>query len=171
MSDENSNQNSDDQSIENVEQSSEQTPASNEPTTAMPGIPVFKDPSEMTEEERQKYEEDQRLKKEYIEKFGEELKPIEEELKKILSEKYDIEIGRLNMDFELVPSLDSIDYLNFLLDVKRQFDLEIDAAELPNFRTLGDVVIIVHKGLEFKKNNPTPPSQDPPAEPDSGSET
>jgi len=54
------------------------------------------------------------------------------------------------METELIPMLDSIDYLNFLLDVKKKFELEFSASDLPTLNTLGDVVIIVHKAINIK---------------------
>ena len=70
---------------------------------------------------------------------------IAENLKKILSNNYDIDVEKINADLVLRSVLDSIDFLNFILDLRKQYHFEIDSREVQRLHTFEDVVKMVEQ--------------------------
>jgi len=73
---------------------------------------------------------------------------IYESLKKILNENYDVPIEEITPEFTLRPTLDSIDFLNFILEVKILYDLDGNEDVFLHLETLQDVVKLVKSSFQ-----------------------
>lgn len=69
------------------------------------------------------------------------------DLVKMLTSKYDVEESKIFLEVELMSILDSIDFLNFILDVKRHYKVNVNEDVILQIRTLKNVIDIVIASL------------------------
>ncbi len=70
---------------------------------------------------------------------------IEQELMTILKESYDINVEQIDQTTNLREHLDSIDFLGFLLDVKKKYHIDIEPSEIKNYQTIEQVAEAIRK--------------------------
>lgn len=70
---------------------------------------------------------------------------IEDELMEILKESYEVNPELLNSNSLLREHLDSIDFLGFLLDVKKKYRIDIEPEEIKNLQTIEQIADAVRK--------------------------
>ncbi len=72
---------------------------------------------------------------------------IEEELILMLKDSYDVNIENFNKNSKLREHLDSIDFLGFLMQVRKQYKINIEASEMKNFHTIENVADAIRIAL------------------------
>lgn len=70
---------------------------------------------------------------------------IEQELFEILKESFDINITQLDKTTKLREHLDSIDFLGFLMQVRKKYKIDIEADSIKNIHTIEDVTELIRK--------------------------
>ena len=61
---------------------------------------------------------------------------IEQELINILKESYDVDIANVDINTKIRDHLDSLDFLGFIISVRKKYHLDIDPAEAQKFQTI-----------------------------------
>lgn len=74
-----------------------------------------------------------------------------EELYSILRESYDIDTSNIDEMTKIREYLDSLDYLGFLIDVKKKYHLHLSTDEYPTLQTLKDVKLFIEKSKMYNE--------------------
>lgn len=67
------------------------------------------------------------------------------ELFDILKHSYDVDTTLIDKDTKIKDYLDSLDYLGFLIEVKKKYKLQFDSDDFPNLQTLNQVQELIEK--------------------------
>lgn len=70
---------------------------------------------------------------------------IEQELFEILKESFDIDTTQFDKTTKLREHLDSIDFLGFLMQVRKKYKIDIEADSIKNIHTIEDVTELIQK--------------------------
>ena len=72
-----------------------------------------------------------------------------EEVKKILTEKFDIEESKITMDANIVTDLDldSIDIIDLIVTLNNMLKLNVSAADFKDKRTLSEILDVICSAL------------------------
>ena len=65
-----------------------------------------------------------------------------EKVRDIIARQLDLDPASVTMESRLIDDLkaDSLDIVELIMDLEQEFDVEIPDEELPNVRTVGDIV-------------------------------
>jgi len=72
---------------------------------------------------------------------------IEQELFTILKESFDLNVEKMDKTTKIREHLDSIDFLGFLMQVRKKYHIDIDPNEIKNLQTIEQVANIVRTNL------------------------
>ncbi|MDF9867163.1 acyl carrier protein [Bacilli bacterium PM5-3] len=66
-------------------------------------------------------------------------------IKEIIGEILDLEVSEINDDASILDDLgaDSIAVMEIVMELESEFDLEIETEEIPNFKTVNDIVAFI----------------------------
>lgn len=70
-----------------------------------------------------------------------------EKVCEIIAKQLDVDASSITLESKLVDDLkaDSLDVVELIMDLEQEFDIEIPDEELPNVRTVGDIVAYLSK--------------------------
>lgn len=70
-----------------------------------------------------------------------------EKVCEIIAKQLDVDASSITLESRLVDDLkaDSLDVVELIMDLEQEFDIEIPDEELPNVRTVRDIVEYVNK--------------------------
>lgn len=70
-----------------------------------------------------------------------------EKVCEIIAKQLDVDASSITLESKLVDDLkaDSLDVVELIMDLEQEFDIEIPDEELPNVRTVGDIVAYLNK--------------------------
>ena len=66
-------------------------------------------------------------------------------IKEIIGEILDLEVSEISEDASILDDLgaDSIAVMEIVMELESEFDLEIDTEDIPNFKTINDIVAFI----------------------------
>ena len=66
-------------------------------------------------------------------------------IKEIIGEILDLEVSEISEDANILDDLgaDSIAVMEIVMELESEFDLEIDTEDIPNFKTINDIVAFI----------------------------
>lgn len=66
-------------------------------------------------------------------------------IKEIIGEILDLEVSEIGEDANILDDLgaDSIAVMEIVMELESEFDLEIDTEDIPNFKTINDIVAFI----------------------------
>ncbi|MBQ1771011.1 MAG: acyl carrier protein [Clostridia bacterium] len=70
-----------------------------------------------------------------------------DKVREIVANQLDLDPASITMDSALVDDLkaDSLDIVELIMDLEQEFDVEIPDGDLPNVKTIGDIVAFLEK--------------------------
>lgn len=68
-----------------------------------------------------------------------------EEVRALIAKQLDVDAESITMDSKLIEDLkaDSLDVVELIMDLEQEFSITIPDEELPNIRTVGDIVAYI----------------------------
>lgn len=75
---------------------------------------------------------------------------MEDRIIEIISEQFNIEIEKINLDTDLQDDLnaDSLDLVELIMSFEDEFDLEIEDEDISNIKVVSDIVEEITKKLD-----------------------
>lgn len=70
---------------------------------------------------------------------------IEQELFTILKENFELNVDKMDRTTKVRDHLDSIDFLGFLMQVRKKYHIDIDPNEIKNLHTIEQIADLVKK--------------------------
>lgn len=70
-----------------------------------------------------------------------------EKIRKIVAQQLDLDPETINLESRLIEDLkaDSLDIVELIMDLEQDFGVEIPDDDLPNIKTIGDIVNYLEK--------------------------
>ncbi len=70
-----------------------------------------------------------------------------ENVRNAIAKQLDIPVENIQMESKLIDDLkaDSLDVVELIMDLEQEYDIEIPDEELPNIKTVGDIVAFIDK--------------------------
>lgn len=72
-----------------------------------------------------------------------------EKIKAILSEQFDVEEDSITNDTNIADDLggDSVDFVDLLMSIESEFEIEVEDEEVENIRTVGELVNYIEDNM------------------------